>query len=67
MSPTVFKDGLLDINDQRPFRPAKKAWNRWRIGKLRLMMATKFLQREPWKIHHFDGIYQERWDFHGLC
>ena len=18
-----------------------------------------------WKIHHFDGIYQERWDFHG--
>ncbi len=21
----------------------------------------------PWKIHHFDGIYQERWDFHGLC
>ena len=20
-----------------------------------------------WKIHHFDGIYKERWDFHGLC
>ena len=21
--------------------------------------------KSPWKIHHFDGIYQERWDFHG--
>ena len=23
--------------------------------------------KSPWKIHNFDGIYQERWDFHGLC
>ena len=23
--------------------------------------------KSPWKIHNFDGIYQERRDFHGLC
>ena len=44
----------------------------WLSGHGKVRMANLWaIPRDPetniagWIIHHFDGIYQERWDFHG--